>query len=1833
MAYNSLHKLVDNIAALRVAFSLRDGGKPGAEQRELLERYSGFGGIKVVLYGDGNEASWRKSGATDADMRLFQPMQEMYALLHEQLSEAEYKAALDSAKESVLSAFYTPAIIPQTLYRVMKEQGIEPQHIYEPSAGSGIFIDEALRAFTDLQSVIAVEKDILTGTVLQAIYQGSEVPVRVNNMGLEDTPPKENGKADLVVSNIPFGNFSVYDPAYPDKAISGRIHNYFFAKGLDKLGNGGILAYVVTNAFLDTPANKPAREYLFSRADFISLHVLPDNLMSDTGGTDAPSHILVVQKNEHKQNLSTTEQFLLDTFERSNEFGNYHTNHLIALREHDFITGDTIKAGTNQYGKATQVVRQEGDLSEIGKRIAGELSVRLQHDLNRESFDNLQLGKAFAVQQEDRKFTFLPMPETREVASNVQLGLFDTGPAENINRAMAYITSADEVLFNKNTARLISTIKTTARPDHESFVLITAAQTKTKRYYYKLHSNIKEVPVRSGWLDVTELGAELRNLSAALPKFSYEYSYTGDESLRQSFIPDTLSIRNIAGLQPYHKNEMLIIHEGITGLLSETDTENGTGKFIPLPEQKHIEFYRQYTRLRDAYLRLEADSTPLRRGILATEYTTFTDGNGLLNLSPNKKLIGEDRAYGLTILSSLERREGEHFVKSDILDTDFQKEEKAFKTDDPMEALARCLNDKGKVELSYMQEMTGMNDGELIAALDQRIYLNPIKDAWETADAFLSGNVIEKLDAVAKIAAEQPDNSYIFQSHEALKIVQPEKIPFELLDFNLGERWIPVSYYDNYLQSVFELESTVSYFPSVDTFKVDFKGGNVKTWQEYAIHPKSGRNMYAATLVEHALENTAPWFTYEIDRGDKKIRVPDNEATQLAHEKIEGLRGGFIEWLKEQPQEEKDRLEKLYNNTFNCYRLREYDGSHLSLPGIDMDALARNGIKEIYPSQKNAAWRIVQNRGALIDHEVGLGKTLTMIIASYEMKRLGIVRKPMILALKANVTQIAETYRMAYPGAKVLAPSDEDFTPKNRLRLFHEMKNNDWDCVVITHDQFGKIPQSPEIQREILQQELYNVEADLDTLKNLGGSITKKMLKGLEIRKKNLSNQLADVRERIAQRQDDGIDFARMGVDHLFIDESHKFKNLTFTTRHNRVAGLGNTEGSQKALNLLFGIRELQNRFDADLCVTFLSGTPISNSLTELYLIFKYLRPKELQRQGIENFDAWAAVFARKTTDFEFSVTNQIIRKERFRHFIKVPELAMFYNEITDYKTATHINLDRPEKVEQLVSIPPTPDQEDFIQRLMAFAKTGDATLLGREPLSESEEKAKMLIATNYAKKMAVDMRLVDEGYADHPDSKVNTCARKVAALYRDSGTHRGTQLIFCDIGTPGGKGFKLYTALREKLSRDHGIPAHEIAFIHDWQGKKKRALFDKVNAGVIRALVGSTEMLGTGTNVQQRVIAMHHLDIPWKPSELEQRDGRGVRQGNIIAKDFYDNKVHNYIYAVEQSLDNYKFNLLKNKQLFISQMKNNTLHVRTIDEGAMDEQSGMNFSEYIAILSGDTSLLEKTKLDKKIAVLEGLRKAHLKESMSAKNNLQWNRENREKSTRTLAQLQQDRDAYKAVLKHEPDGTKSNPIQLDGLQSGKADAIGAYLVNLYNNWKPSVEEGSERIGSLYGFDLNIRQNMEVMFNDGQRYTRMYNTFYAQRAGSDIKYTYNSGHVNVDNPKLAARHFINAIDRAGNLLEQQSKKITELDQEISMLGRIADKPFAKEQELTEAKQASERLGREIAQKIQARDMAENPEVQDEAEQNVKQLEHRTNETTKVVPLAQEEVPERRRGIRM
>lgn len=1189
-----------------------------------------------------------------------------------------------------------------------------------------------------------------------------------------------------------------------------------------------------------------------------------------------------------------------------------------------------------------------------------------------------------------------------------------------------------------------------------------------------------------------------------------------------------------------------------------------------------------YVSLRDAYERLyryEAeyhDEGSAQRGALNTCYDEFVMRYGNLNAKHNVKLLMMDVA-GRDILS-LERAEDGRFVKADIFEhpVSFAVESHA-NVGSPEEALSASLNKYGTVNLDYMREITDSTAEDLLTALQGRIYYNPLVTGYEIKDRFIAGNVIEKAERIEAWMGDNPENERmpeVKQALEALKDAEPQRIAFEDLDFNFGERWIPTGVYAAYMSRLFDTEVKIAYSASMDEFSVVCGYRTMKITDEFLVKGYY-RNYDGMHLLKHALHNTCPDMMKSIgkDEHGNDIKMRDSEGIQLANAKIDEIRNGFSEWLEEQSPQFKERLVTMYNRKFNCFVRPRYDGSHQTFPDLNLKGLASRGIKSVYPSQMDCVWMLKQNGGGICDHEVGTGKTLIMCIAAHEMKRLNLAHKPMIIGLKANVAEIAATYQAAYPNARILYASEKDFSTANRVRFFNNIKNNDYDCVIMSHDQFGKIPQSPELQQRILQAELDTVEENLEVLRQQGKNVSRAMLKGLEKRKHNLEAKLEKVEHAIKSRTDDVVDFKQMGIDHIFIDESHQFKNLTFNTRHDRVAGLGNSEGSQKALNMLFAIRTIQERTGKDLGATFLSGTTISNSLTELYLLFKYLRPKELERQDIRCFDAWAAIFAKKTTDFEFNVTNNVVQKERFRYFIKVPELAAFYNEITDYRTAEDVGVDRPAKNEILHHIPPTPEQEDFIQKLMQFAKTGDATLLGRLPLSETEEKAKMLIATDYARKMALDMRMIDPNYEDHPDNKASHCAKMIAEYYQKYDAQKGTQFVFSDLGTyQPGDGWNVYSEIKRKLTEDYGIPPSEVRFIQECKtDKARKAVIDAMNAGTVRVLFGSTSMLGTGVNAQKRCVAIHHLDTPWRPSDLQQRDGRGVRAGNEIAKHFAGNNVDVIIYAVEKSLDSYKFNLLHCKQTFISQLKSGAMGARTIDEGAMDEKSGMNFSEYMALLSGNTDLLDKAKLEKRIASLEGERKSFNKGKRDSEFKLESKTGELRNNTAFIDAMTEDWNRFLSVVQTDKEGNRLNIIKVDGVDSADEKVIGKRLQEIAKN--ATTGGLYTQVGELYGFPIKVVS--ERILKEGLEFTD--NRFVVE---GNYKYTYNNGHLAMADPLAAARNFLNAMERIPSIIDQYKAKNEVLEMEIPQLQEIAGKVWKKEDELKQLKSELAALDRKI-----------------------------------------------------
>ena len=1865
MAYNRKQRLNDNIKAIETAFILdRELRTPTARERLLLERYCGFGGLKCILNPARELADavhWAKS-----DLELFAPTVELHRLIRENSkNESEYKQLMDSLKQSVLTAFYTPSAVTEVLTDVLKEHQIIPEKVLEPSAGIGAFVDSVLDN-NPKADIMAFEKDLLTGKILRHLHPEQKVRIE----GFEKIEKPFNDYFDLAISNIPFGDVAVFDPSYTAMKgmralVTRRIHNYFFVKALDTVRDGGLVAFITSQGVLNAKNNSAARFMMLYHADLVSAIRLPNNLFTENANTEVGSDLIILQKNTQKESLRGDDN-LLDTV--YNDENRIPTNNYF-LEHPERIIHTTAKLDTDPFGKPAMIYTHEDGVEGIVEDLRKMLHEDFKKNLNlsrylgieetmseevkeveetekiektekiKPSIEEKQSDTVVSLQKQEKPTDDAELSQkSNHHQPPVQMTLFDLWGMEEENRQAVHATKKKAEVTVGAVAKKVSRKKASplvksVNPTSEVVTKPVEKEEKPSLRDAKEQETAQETkPILPGdepyarisWEENPPINGFYEMMMTMAPEdrvmLRQKAELHRQEQLKALGVEDTLDPKFKPPMEPIEVLKVQIGHGQSKGnepkedsktqsTLKETNHERGQQKeqerkreelakkkedaMKPRPfDEKLDSFHREgsmvldsaknigvlkdltkygatfmpldlnmeqkekavlYIALRDAYQKLytyeaeEQTENKQMRESLNVYYDAFFIRFGNLNAKQNVKLILMD-ASGRDMLS-LERVENGQFTKSDIFDhpVSFSLDEVSH-VDSPEEALTASLNKFGRIDLPYMTELSDMPEPELTEALKGRIYYNPLIDGYEIADRFIAGNVIEKAERIEEWLKENPDHAIVRESLEALKASIPEPIAFEDLDFNFGERWIPTGVYSAYMSHLFNTQVSIVYSDSMDEYSAKCSMKTMAITDEYMVKGYY-RHYDGMSLLKHALHNTCPDMMKSIgeDEHGNDIKVRDSEGIQLANAKIDEIRNGFSEWLEEQSDSFKERLTTMYNRKFNCFVRPKYDGSHQTFPGLDLKALGgKYGVKSVYPSQKDCVWMLLQNGGGICDHAVGTGKTLIMCMAAHEMKRLGMAHKPMIIGLKANVAEIAATYQTAYPHARILYASEKDFSTKNRVSFFNNIKNNDYDCVIMSHDQFGKIPQSPELQRQILQAELDTVEENLEVIRTQGKDVSRGMLKGLEKRKQNLEVKLQKIAYSIEQRTDDVVDFRMMGIDHLFVDESHQFKNLMFNTRHDRVAGLGNSEGSQKALNMLFAIRTIQERTGRDLGATFLSGTTISNSLTELYLLFKYLRPKELERQDIRCFDAWAAIFAKKTTDFEFNVTNNIVQKERFRYFIKVPELAAFYNEITDYRTAEAVGVDRPEKNEILHNIPPTPEQEDFIQKLMEFAKTGDATILGRLPLSETEEKAKMLIATDYARKMALDMRMIDPTCEDHPDNKASHCAKMIADYYKRYDNHKGTQFVFSDLGTYRPGEWNVYSEIKRKLIEDYGIPSSEIRFIQECKNERARkVVIAAMNEGSVRVLFGSTSMLGTGVNAQKRCVAIHHLDTPWRPSDLAQRDGRGVRAGNEIAKLYADNKVDVIIYAVEKSLDSYKFNLLHCKQTFISQLKSGALGARTIDEGAMDEKSGMNFSEYMAILSGNTDLLDKAKLEKKIASLEGERKSFNKGKRDSETKLQSKTAELGNNKASLKGMTEDYGKFMGKAKKDKDGNILNLITLDGVESTNLEVIGKHLQMLAE--KETTGGQYKRIGEIYGFPVKIVS--ETSFENGLPFVD--NRFFVE---GNYKYQYNYGHIAKSDPIAAANNFLNALQKIPSYIEQYGSRCKALEKEIPQLKR-------------------------------------------------------------------------------
>ena len=1218
----------DNIEAIRTAFTLeREQRAATAEERAILRKYCGFGGLKCIL-NPARELTdavhWAKS-----DLELFAPTVELHRLIRENSrDDMEYKRFVDSLKASVLTAFYTPKEITDTIADVLADYSVRPSRVLEPSAGVGVFVDAVLRHNPDAD-VMAFEKDLLTGTILRQLHPDKKMRID----GFEKIEKPFNDYFDLAVSNIPFGDIAVFDAEFQKSESFGRrssqkaIHNYFFLKGLDTVRDGGIVAFITSQGVLNS-AKTSVRNELFSQANLVSAIRLPNNLFSDNAGTEVGSDLIILQKNLHKMELSQDERLLtvIQTDTKTNL-----TDNAYFIHHPERIVHTTAKLDTDPYGKPAMVYLHEGKTAGIAgdlRRMLDEdchfrLAMRLYSGAIGQARERLaveakvepQTAKLETVSSARAEEIHVDKPQTQPIKEKpeieprqqnhsvaVQLTLLDlwgmpieepvkkkkTAKKGNTTKrtvpnpkpqvtAVPPVETAKAVNGNKetkpeNTVKqsdpddIYATLDWETNPPINGFYEMMMGLTPERRKELRRLAAEHQEKQRVGGTDVKAAPAipekEARKQPEAQQEVTPDHVTDNNASVKPatSLFPEfetekpkeeplDLSPRPFNGmLEPHHRDGSMVLDASRNlGYLKDITPYGATFQPLDLTGYQK-EKAMLYVSLRDSYERLyryEAeyhDEGSAQREALNTCYDEFVMRYGNLNAKQNVKLVMMD-AGGRDILS-LERAEDGKFVKADIFErpVSFSVENHA-NVGSPEEALSASLNKFGTVNLDYMREITDSTEEELLNALKGRVFYNPLVTGYEIKDRFIAGNVIEKAERIEAWMGDNPENGRmpeVKQALEALKEAEPQRIAFEDLDFNFGERWIPTGVYAAYMSHLFDTDVKIAYSASMDEFSVACGYRTMKITDEFLVKGYY-RNYDGMHLLKHALHNTCPDMMKSIgkDEHGNDIKVRDSEGIQLANAKIDEIRNGFSEWLEEQSPQFKERLTTMYNRKFNCFVRPKYDGSHQTFPDLNLKGLASRGIQSVYPSQKDCVWMIKQNGGGICDHEVGTGKTLIMCIAAHEMKRLNLAHKPMIIGLKANVAEIAATYQTAYPNARILYASEKDFSTANRVRFFNNIKNNDYDCVIMSHDQFGKIPQSPELQQRILQAELDTVEENLEVLRQQGKNVSRAMLKGLEKRKHNLEAKLEKVEHAIKSRTDDVVDFKQMGIDHIFIDESH----------------------------------------------------------------------------------------------------------------------------------------------------------------------------------------------------------------------------------------------------------------------------------------------------------------------------------------------------------------------------------------------------------------------------------------------------------------------------------------------------------------------------------------------------------------------------------------------------------------------------------------------------------------------------------------------------------------------
>ena len=1111
------------------------------------------------------------------------------------------------------------------------------------------------------------------------------------------------------------------------------------------------------------------------------------------------------------------------------------------------------------------------------------------------------------------------------------------------------------------------------------------------------------------------------------------------------------------------------------------------------------------------------------QGKLNEEYDTFTAKYGLISSNANKRAFSQDSSYCL--LTSLEflddkgelKRKADIFTKRTI-----RRAETVTSVDTASEALAVSIGERAGVDLSYMAQLSGKTEEELTEELAGVIFKNPIGEKWEPSDEYLSGNVREKLQ-IAKQFAE--DHSEYQVNVQYLEQVQPKDLDASEIEARLGATWISEDYITRFMAETFHtpryyVGSKVKVQYAEVTGQWNVMGKNVDSYGNALVTSTYGtQRANAYRLLEDALNLRDTKIYDTVQDAEGEHRELNRKETMLAQQKQELIKEEFKEWIFKDLHRRED-LCKIYNERFNSIRPREYDGSHIQFVGMNPEIT-------LMPHQKNAVAHVLYGNNTLLAHCVGAGKTFQMIAAGMESKRLGLSQKNLYVVPNHLTEQWGSDFLRLYPGANILVATKKDFEPANRKRFCSRIATGDYDAVIIGHTQFEKIPLSKERQIAMLEDQIADITFSIEEAAHQAGQ--NYTIKQLEKTKKSLQARMKKLNDQT--RKDDVVTFEQLGVDRLFVDESHSFKNLFLYTKMRNVAGISQTD-AQKSSDMFMKCRYM-DELTGGRGITFATGTPVSNSMTELYTIMRYLQYDTLMRMGMGHFDSWAATFGETVTAIELSPEGTGYRaKTRFARFFNLPELISIFKEAADIQTSDMLNLPVPEAEFINEVLKPSEEQQEMVSAFSERAEEVRASLVN--PTVDN-----MLKITNDGRKCALDQRLLNELLPDAEKSKVNTCVENAFQVWDEGKADRTTQLIFCDLSTPKGDGtFNVYDDVRNKLVA-RGIPKEEIAFIHEYNTETKKAdLFAKVRAGQVRILMGSTPKLGAGTNVQDRLIALHHLDCPWKPSDLEQQEGRILRQGN------QNDKVKIFRYVTENTFDSYMWQILENKQKFISQIMTSKSPVRACEDV---DDTALSYAEIKALATGNEYIKEKMDLDVQVSKLKLLKANHTSqiyrlESDIAKRYPVQITALKEK----IAGMRVDADVVKGIDLQDNDHfamTVGGKLYTDKKEAGVA------LLSAASGLKSVKSAG--QIGEYHGFALSSEYNF------------LSNT-YTMTIKGKCSYKIEFGKDTLGN----IQRIHNALSAIGKKLADTEQNLETVQQQLKTAQEEVQKPFPKEAELSE-----------------------------------------------------------------